>query len=109
MDGGDRLGGRAAGGQPMIDEQRQQMAFGSADLLADNDFDAVRTRDLAGQQRAGDCVMIGDGDQTQIGVRGDMFENRGDTRYAVAVGCMDMDIGFAIVHVHRRLLQDKDG
>jgi hypothetical protein len=49
MDGGDRLGGWPAGRQPMIDEQRQQMPFGSADLLADNHLNAILARDLAGQ------------------------------------------------------------
>jgi hypothetical protein len=53
--------------------------------------------------------MIGDCDQTQVGVRSDMLQGCSHAGYAVAIGCMDMDIGFAIVHAHRRLLQNKDG
>ena len=60
VDGGDRFGGRPLRWQKRIDEQRQQMSIGGADLFADDYVDAELARELGGLCCAGDAIVIGE-------------------------------------------------
>ena len=55
---------RTTGRDVRFDEQRQQMAFGGTNLLADHDLDAELLGALPRFERARDRIVIGDGDYT---------------------------------------------
>jgi len=100
VDGGDRRGGRLLRGQRSLDEQRQQVPFRRRNLLADDDLDPVGRCQPAGFQRALDRVVVGDRDHSQIGARGDVLKHRLDAGGPIAVGRMNVDVGFAPGLIH---------
>ncbi len=63
---GDGLGQRHAARDLLLDEEADHLALaGGLDLLADDDLDAEALGLLARLERAGDLVVIGDGDRAQ--------------------------------------------
>ncbi len=88
---------RAEGRQPLGHEQRQDVAAARRDLLADHQVvrEVARRVQLGGAQGAVDPLVVGDGDDVEVGVRFDVVEDLAHRGRAVGVERVDVHVGLA--------------
>ncbi len=95
VDGQDRGAQRAERPDGPVHVQRQQVAAERRHLLADDDLraQAAIARDRPGGQRRVDPLVVGDGDDVEVGPSLDVVEDGVDARGAVAGQGVDVEIG----------------
>ena len=97
VNGGDRAAQGSERPHRLFDPQRQEVAAERRDLLADDHLDAIATipgHDL-GRYRCVDPLVIGDGNDVQVGGLLDVLEDLDDARRPIGSKGMNVQVGAA--------------
>ena len=97
VDRGDRRAQRPERLDRLLDPEREQVPAEGRDLLADDDLErqAAVPRDGPAGERGVDPLVVGDGDDVELGVALDVVEDLDDARRAVRGEGVDVEVGAA--------------